>query len=438
MSLDITILQVLRDRDKYERLCRVVPWAALDQQIAIILKDYGDYFKEHPAAKTVEPGPFTLWFLGFKHKNLKPEVQSIFKSLLAQITKPLAPGVEDGLTARLVAADKATKATQILQDWDEGKDIDLLACLKNLTEEYEQDLDRKVKNPQVLTPIEDILKADENDHGLHFRLPCLNRHIKPLQGGDFVVVAARPDKGKTTFGASELTCMAAQLAEVYPDERRDGLWFNNEGPGVRIVQRCFQAALGVTTEEMVALNNKPAPATHAKHKTALRAAYADAMNGEPGRLRIFDIHDMWNHEVEAIIQLYKPGFILFDMIDNIKFGGQAANNGQRTDQILEEMYKWARNIAVKYNCAVLAMSQLSADADGVAFPTLPQLKDSKTGKQGAADVIITLGSVNEPSLDTSRYIGTTKNKKVRTGMAGSPRQEVQFKGDIARYVEQQQ
>lgn len=438
MSLDITLLRVLREREKYLRLERVIPWGALDAQIAVILKDYGCYFREHEALKLIEPGPFMLWFKGFKHKNLKPEAVAIFDGLLRRIEQPLAPGIEEGMIARLVAADKADKITKIIEDWNtDGSEIDLLQALKDQVDAYEIELDRKVKNPQCLTPIEDILKADENDEGLHFRLPCLNRTVRPLRSGDFVVVAARPDKGKTSFAASELTFMAGQLPLLFPEERRDILWFNNEGPGDRIVQRNFQAALGITLEEMIALNNLPAPEGSEKYRTKLRAEYAAALGGRPGALRVFDIHDMWNHEVEAIIQLYKPGLILFDMIDNIKFGGAAANNGQRTDQILEEMYKWARLMAVKYQSPVMAMSQLSADADGITFPTLPQLKDSKTGKQGAADLIITLGAVNEPALENSRYIGTTKNKLRRTGMPGSPRQEVQFQGDRSRYVENQ-
>jgi replicative DNA helicase len=63
------------------------------------------------------------------------------------------------------------------------------------------------------------------------------------------------------------------------------------------------------------------------------------------------------------------------------------------------------------------------------------LKDSRTGKQGAADVILTIGTVNEPGLENSRYFGTTKKKKARTGAPSSPRTEVQFIGDRGRYEE---
>jgi len=285
----------------------------------------------------------------------------------------------------------------------------------------------------VLDPIEDLLKAEENDTGLHWRLPCLNRHIKPLRAGDFGIIAARPDKGKTTFCASELTYMASQVDALYPGENRSILWFNNEGPGNKIVMRNFQAALNATTEDLVKLSNTPSD--NPKWRTKVREDYAMALGGRPGVLRIFDIHDMWNHEIEDIMKMHKPAVVLFDMVDNIKFGGETNNNGQRTDQLLEAMYQWARLMGVKHDTAVLATSQISADGDGVSYPTLPQLKDSKTGKQGAADLIITLGALNDPVLENSRYIGTTKNKLVRTGKKGSPMQEVFFDSQRGRYKE---
>lgn len=184
---------------------------------------------------------------------------------------------------------------------------------------------------------------------------------------------------------------------------------------------------------LVKLSNEPS--LDPRWKTKVREEYAAALGGRPGALRVFDVHDMSSHEVEDIMKQYRPGVVLFDMVDNIKFGGDTNNNGQRTDQILEAMYQWARLMGVKYDCAVLATSQLSADADGVSYPTLPQLKDSKTGKQGAADVIITIGALNDPVLESSRYIGCTKNKKVRTGKKGSPQQEVFFDSQRGRYKE---
>lgn len=425
MSLDITTLRMLKHRPRYEKLARAVPMRALDTRSQIILTDFGVFFKEFPDVQRIDPGPFMLWFRGFRHPDLKDEAAAVIDGIMKQVADDVDPALETGLMKRLVAAATAYDIALMLEKYNAGEEVDLRQSLAGALDSFDQQVDRKVKNPQVLDPIEDLLKAEENDEGMHWRLPCLNRHIKPLIPGDFVVVAARPDKGKTTFAASELTHMAAQVDKLWPGEERSILWFNNEGPGRRIVTRCFQAALNATVEDLVKKSNAG----------TIREEYRQALGGRGGSLRIFDIHGMWNHEVEDLITLHKPALCVWDMIDNVRFGGDAANNGQRTDQLLEAMYGWVRMMGVKHDCAMMAMSQISADGDGMQWPTLPMLKDSKTGKQGAADVIITLGTVNDPVLARSRYIGTTKNKKVRTGVPASPQTEVTFDGDRGRYVE---
>jgi len=435
MSLDITVLRLLKYRERYDRLARSVPKAALQPLTAELLADFGIFFREFEDAQRIVHGPFLTWFRGFRHPNLKDDAFALYQAVIEKSMEDISPELEAGLMERLVAADTAARVTALLERWNAGDEVDLYAELRNNVERFEQQVDRKVRNPQVLDPIEDLLKAEENDTGFHWRLPCLNRHIKPLRPGDFAIIAARPDKGKTTFCASELTYMAAQVDSLYPGENRSILWFNNEGPGNKIVMRNFQAALNATTEDLVKLSNTPS--VDPKWKTKVREDYAAALGGRPGVLRIFDIHDMWNHEVEDIMKSHKPAVVLFDMVDNIKFGGETNNNGQRTDQLLEAMYQWARLMGVKHDTAVLATSQISADGDGVSYPTLPQLKDSKTGKQGAADLIITLGALNDPVLENSRYIGCTKNKLVRTGKKNSPNQEVFFDSQRGRYKEAQ-
>jgi replicative DNA helicase len=117
------------------------------------------------------------------------------------------------------------------------------------------------------------------------------------------------------------------------------------------------------------------------------------------------------------------------MIDNIRGFGDMA----RTDLMLEEMYKWARERSVKYDCIGLATSQISNDGDGMQFPTLGMLKDSKTGKQGACDFQLMIGASNDPGLAGSRFISLPKNKLRRPDGASDPRAEVVFDAVRARY-----
>jgi replicative DNA helicase len=97
------------------------------------------------------------------------------------------------------------------------------------------------------------------------------------------------------------------------------------------------------------------------------------------------------------------------------------------------MYQWARELCVKYDCIGIATSQISNEGDGLQFPTLPMLKDSKTGKQGANDFQLMIGASNDPGLGRVRYIGLPKNKLRREGGPSDPRATVKYEPELARY-----
>lgn len=440
MSLDLTILRFIKHRAAYKALAPQIPLKAMDQVTQALVKDFGVFFRDFPEAQTIDPTAFNI-LLRQLHPTMDEERAKLWETQLKQVyAGEVAPEVAAGLRKRLFAAAAASELMSVVERFQAGEDFEIDQATAAIVTRYEGNIDRQAKNPQVLDDIEDLLKAEENDTGFHFRLNVLNRHIKPLRGGTLLILAARPDKGKTSVIADQVTFFAPQVDHLYPEEKRSILWLNNEGPGKLIVMRTYQAALGATTEEMVALSKQPAdPAWNEKHgkdyKSKLRQAYADAIGGRPGVLRVMDIHDWWNSEVEDLFKRFAPAVVVFDMIDNIKFGGEASNGGQRTDQILEAMYQWARMMAVKYDFVAIATSQISADGDGLQYPTLAMLKDSKTGKQGAADIILTLGAVNDPALEQTRFLGCTKNKRKRTGERMSPNADVWFDADRSRFVE---
>ncbi|CDK30088.1 putative replicative DNA helicase [Burkholderia phage AMP1] len=276
---------------------------------------------------------------------------------------------------------------------------------------------RRKKHPKVRDRIEDILEEDENDTGFHWRLNCLNGSMRPLRAGDFGIIGARVDTGKSSFIASELTFMAPQVDQLYPDRERTIVWFNNEGPGKRIKHRLYNAALEESTKELI------------KRKQA-GTIYDDYVQALGGRdlIYVFDVHDYTMSELEDIVKELDPAIVIIDMLDNVQADGQALNGGTRTDQILEWLYQRARVWAVKYDCAVLATSQLSGEAEGEIYPKQSMLANSKTGKAGAADVIVMVGRSDSPDLQNSRFISLPKNKKRRDGGVQDPRREVTFDG----------
>ena len=256
---------------------------------------------------------------------------------------------------------------------------------------------RKLHETQVATP------------GLRWRLNFLNKSLGSLRQGDFGFIFARPETGKTTFLASEISKMIQQTdGEV--------LWFNNEEQGNKVAIRCYQAVLGVTTEKLFS------------NLDMYQKQFEDMVQN---RIKIYDFEDSSRaSRVEAILKESKPALIIFDQIDKIK-----GFKGDRNDLELKAIYQWAREIAKTY-APVIGVSQAGGEAEGKLWLTMDMVDGSKTAKQGEADWILGIGK-EQDNTSRTRYLNITKNKllgdsdtlpELRHGSA-----QVLIKPEIARY-----
>ncbi|WAX24029.1 DNA helicase [Xanthomonas phage F5] len=426
MSLDLTLLRLCTDKGQFDRLVPNAPREGLDELTVLVLDALRSYYREFPDTKQLDHDVFDGWLLEFKVKTQPDDKKSLIKVLLKQMREKVPPEAAQGMIEKLLELELATTAVSKIVQWNGGAEFSLRDELFGLAETITDRMDRKARLPLVTETPEELMEMDEHDIGIHFRLPTLARNLRALRGGDFGIYAMRPDAGKTTFLTSESSHWITQLDNVWPDQKRTGIWLNNEGPGKRIKQRWYQSLLGATIPEMV---------EWAKDGS-IRKRIEDAMGGDIHRMQFYDIHGFNSGEVEAIIKQTNPGFIIFDMIDNITFTGGMTNGGQRTDQMLEAMYQAARNWCVKYDAVGVATSQISAEGEGIQYPPQSALKDSKTGKQGACDFIIMGGKLNDPAMERFRYIGTPKNKLHRAGGKRDVREEVMMDAERARFYQE--
>ena len=136
--------------------------------------------------------------------------------------------------------------------WNQGDEVDLYQALRASVERYEGAVNRTVKLPWVKDDIHDLLTADMNDTGFHWRLDCLNKSLRPLRGGDFIVIApsylstlARKAWYRSTsspwfhFISKSVTSAAASAAAVEP--RRRGRSLSGAAFQCREVRRCCQS-----------------------------------------------------------------------------------------------------------------------------------------------------------------------------------------------------
>lgn len=94
-----------------------------------------------------------------------------------------------------------------------------LEDLSTLYQELISPQAEEVVDPFVTSDLETIYEQTVKTPGLRWRLSTLNRMLGSLRKGDFGFIFARPETGKTTFLASEITHFATQTKAPI-------LWFN--------------------------------------------------------------------------------------------------------------------------------------------------------------------------------------------------------------------
>ena len=428
-ALDLTLLQLLRRRDRYDALSGVVPMAALDPAVRVLLTDYAAYFKEFTGAAEIRPAEFWTWCAGFRHRDWKDDARALHKAVLKRAMKqPLDPDTEDGLMARLVALATADAASRAVAAYNEGADVDITETLRSAADTADRLLHTMAKDPQERTPIEDILARVENDWGFTHILPGLNEALRPMTPGEAIAVAAPVGAGKTAWLANMAVRAAREIDGLWPGENRSVLWLVNEGSADKMVRRAFQVALGCTTPDMIRDSKLPSDT----HRNLLVQKYAEALGGRPGALRIFNAHGMSCGEILKLVRKYRAGMVLLDMLAH--FPGPALQGDARTDQRLEGMWQWVREKGAQHEFVAVGSVQMSAEGYGVNYPPLTALRDSKIGSQGAMDTCIMMGMLHDPMMAGYRYISVPKTKEWRDG-AREPRLEIIFSRDRQQFSE---
>ena len=249
-------------------------------------------------------------------------------------------------------------------------------------EKVEVDKPIEEETPFVTDDLEELYKEQIATPGLRWRLDSLNHSLGSLRRGDFGFLFARPETGKTTFLASEITHMATQT-------NRPILWFNNEEQGEKVMLRCIQAALGLSQAELW------------HDMTANKQLFYDVTKRN---IKIVDNASMHKSEVERICKAYNPALIIFDQIDKIK-----GFNADRNDLELGACYIWARELAKQY-APVIGVTQASGEGEGTKWLHMGHVANAKTAKQAEADWIVGIGKSNDDGDGYSRYINISKNK----------------------------
>lgn len=248
--------------------------------------------------------------------------------------------------------------------------------------------------------------------GMAFPLEALNDRSRPSTPGDLLVIAALPNKGKTSLTAF---LIAKGIDTAHPGKL---LWLNNEGGSYKIRMRLISAFTGLSHEDLE------------KNPEAAQAAFEEA-RGQV-EVKVTGIHGKTWRQVQDLIRHEKPTVCVIDMLDHVKAPAQ-----DRKDLTLEYLYQDARQLAGELGCIIVASSQLTMPPMGsdTKFPTTAWLKDSKSGKEGAASSMILMGA--DPEHPNLRYLTVAKTKGPKPGVDSSQPFMVGFNIQTCQFKEVQ-
>lgn len=408
--IELPLVKLLSDKKNYDEYISLIHLDLLDIEIRNILMNFEYYFKEFDVTN-IDFSKYFVWFYQCKYPDLSKNQYEFYKMLFKKL---IELNVESGEEILLQFKAKQLQRS-LITTTDSELDINVL---KDKLKEYEKELEnfKSGEEPNfIVNDLERITTSNMRNKGLQWKLSCLQNAIGFIIKGDFIIIAAYVNVGKTTFAVSEAIHMAKQL------EDGNVLWLNNEEFNDRVIQKFWTSALKSTWDVIV------------KYKERAKIAYKKLMNGDLNRIQLIDIRSLTLTDIKKIIEKMKPKLIIVDQIDKINV---VKKKFWSDHDRLKYLYGQFRELANEY-CPIMVLSQADATTRWLNRETgnmhykryldQSQLDGSKVGKPGEADFIITIGKDIE--FPNSRFINVTKNKL----RASDYKAEVNFYPERASY-----
>ena len=383
--MEIDILKLLSSSSNLKRFSSLIREERFSKTTRFIYQNLEQYFNDTSKGE-VDWDEFTTWVI-LQHPNMTDEKLKETQGVLF-ILQNMTEVTDSTVLKKLATRYWAEKISDVAYDVSNGD-----AHMDNITEllrEYNLEVKGVEWNLESLnlsdTEMMQQLQELKDAPKYSWSIPELELMLGSICKGDFMILGARPDGGKTTLLATQAVHWATQLKD---DECI--LWCNNEESGSRVRLRQTQAALGWTREEVM------------KDLRKSMDTYNQKIGS--GKIKMLDNTSMTVHDIEAAIEASNPKIIIIDQI--WKVGGFEKTSMNGIDRYAK-LAQYIRELAKRYG-PIIGASQLDGSADGEKYPKLGALYNSKTAVQGEADAVITIGQNPQEGADL-RFLSAPKNK----------------------------
>lgn len=321
---------------------------------------------------------------------------------------PLTPEIARDVIADLWRKETGRDVTNLGIQMAEGH-VDAMAKLKTLIERTSEDYLPDDFGDPTTDDLHELLAQASDDARWKFNINQLSRQVYGVGPSEFMIIFARPETGKSALAVS--LCAAP---EGFCQQGAKVLYIGNEEATRRTKLRAIQSFTGMTTSEIQAN-----PDIASSRYLAIR-----------DRLIMKDAQEWDMNMLDGYVARIKPDILVIDQLDKVNIAGQFGG----THEKLREIYRQARELAKRHECAIIAVSQASAEAEGRVRLDFSMMENSRTGKAAEADLICGVGKSSgedDDGPDPTRFLQISKNK-----LSGWHGQIIcNLQAEITRYVD---
>ena len=299
--------------------------------------------------------------------------------LLEQVDQDLAYDWAKTFWQRDMARQIGEKAVEF---WTGNNELAFSDIAKMMERVASNSLDAHDTFTIIHDNFEELIQATVQDPDFTFGLSTLEEHIQGMNRGDFGIIFARPEVGKTSF--------CSYLAAHYLAGGHNVHYWANEELAKKVKLRIVTAFFN--KDKYVLLNEKQNFVEEYKERLDKNLIVIDSVGTSMS-------------EIVDFTALNKPDVVFVDQMDKVKIDGTFT----RGDERLKEIYVSGRELGKRNNCLVWAVSQANYEAHQREVIEYSMLDNSRTGKAGEADIIIGIGK-GLGIDDNTRFLTVSKNK----------------------------
>ena len=410
-NLRLYILRTLLTKDKYDKLKSEIDISIFQNGAREIYKTISNIYKDNPNITQINFSDLKLAYFNTYYPNTSYASQKNIHELIDSLERQEEPSDDVVATAlkSMYRIKKADELARICLDISNNPSSSSLKQVEKFMANVDEEQTQQ-ESEAVTKDVDKIVEALQEQGEFKFNLNSLQRATNGIGRGNFMIVFARPDVGKTAFWVS----LVASPNGFAWQEKKVSI-FANEEPAIRTQMRLLNASTGLQRGNI--LNGSR---DLAKQKWSTISPYIEN----------FDCVGKTMDDLDEYCSTNDVDILIIDQLDKINVTGKY----NATHEKLREVYTQSRELAKRHNILVIGMSQASAEAQGRSRVTFSTMENSKTGKAAEADIILGIGKEDEVENyleDCVRFVTLSKNK-----LTGDHAEfEVILRPTISRYAE---